>query len=144
MTRESFIENYNSFDELYDFASDNSLYDIFDDYFTQDSLDEYVNERIADMTRYESWEEVRDYLNSIPEGADWYRMDQYDGEFYAVDGNDCDDIKSQILDALDEDDFWDEEEEVSDDEDEFIDDIDDYAEEIDFSAIIAENKVMFA
>lgn len=142
MTREQFIEQYNSFDELYDFAQDNNLYDFFDDYFTEDGLDEFINDKMADMTRYESWTTVRDYLDEVPQGYDWYRIDQYDGNFYGVDAEDCENIKQQILEALDEEgDFWEEE---ADDEVDEEEEFDEYAEEIDLSAIIAENKVMFA
>jgi len=79
---------------------------ICEDIVDDDQLDEHVDSDI-NGTDY-GWRALRDYLSDIPTGYDYYRCD---GSFdYAgMDDSDFDYYKEQVLDWMDEDSLWDDE-----------------------------------
>lgn len=88
--------------------------DICEDIIDDDQLDEYVD---ADISSSEyGWRSIRDYLTDIPTGYDYYRCDG-SFDYIGLDDSDFEDYKSKVLDWMDEDSLWDEEEEDEMDED---------------------------
>ena len=128
MTRAEFIDEVQNWSELIDFCNDegcNYCEDIYDDY----QKDEYFDDQIVEMARNaEGWQDLLDSLRDIPDGSDYYRRDDY-GEWYAVDDDDFDNYKQDILEWADDNDIWEEEEEENVDEEESSDDEDDFDEE---------------
>ena len=110
MTREDFMNDYNSVGEIYEFCMENDEFsDIFCYIRSRDEIDDYLDDMFMEELRYDSrWYEVRDQMNCIDEGYDWY-----DTEYEVVGFDDCDyeDLKEKVLEAADYDDFWDDPEE---------------------------------
>ena len=71
MTRDEFINGMTMMWELKDFSIDNDC-PIMDDVFDSDYLDEYLNREIEDWSQNMSWTTLRDKLNEIETGYDWY------------------------------------------------------------------------
>lgn len=114
MTR-SFFEDYvTDWPELIDLCRDCDC-DICNNIIDGDSLDEYVDSDISDCDY--GWQALRDYLSDIPTGYDYY---QYDGAFdyVGMDDGDFENYKSSVLDWMDENELWDDDEEDEENEDE--------------------------
>lgn len=121
MTRSYFSEYVTEWDELLGLCREYGC-DICDDIIDDDTLDEYVESDISNSN--DSWRAIRDYLADIPTGYDYYRCD---GSFdYAgLDNYDnFDDYKARVLEWMDCDDLWDEEEDEDEDEDFDPDEVD--------------------
>ena len=108
MTRNEFLEEVNWFDDLLNFDSELGLY-ICDDIYDQDTMNDYVNEHLYDLVDdCDGWEWLRDYLDNIPNGADYYILDDY-GEWSEAGDYEFTRRKEEILDYCDDHDLWDEE-----------------------------------
>lgn len=112
MNRQDFVDNINYISELIEFCNDygyeHQVDQIYDDAQRNDAIEEQINER----REYESWWEIRDWLYNLEsEGSyDYWRLDDY-GDWYGLDGSDFEDMKESVLNELDEDNFFDEEDE---------------------------------
>lgn len=113
MTRAEFIENINTWEELLQFADNNELYDEVSNIYTSDTLNDYVNRELYDFVREYDWIQVLNTLDNIPRYPGYFREDSW-LEFEEVDDEDFDQIKEDILNAMDG--YWDEEDEDEDDE----------------------------
>lgn len=113
MTRQQFMDEVTDFDELFQFCDENGYEDALEDIYHQDALDEYVESEISEYIRRHSWRELRDALDDIPTGYNYYRCTgwlEYDGaddefEYY----------KDQVLECCDRNGDWDDEEEEEED-----------------------------
>ncbi len=110
MTRDEFIEEVTTFWDLVSFCNENSLEHIVEDIRDGEDYDEYLNENFVDLIRCEGWREARDGMCNIDnDGYDWYRVDDYDGEWYSLDDDyDLGEYKDMVLDEMDDADAWDE------------------------------------
>lgn len=118
MTRQEFIDSVNSFYDLICFCQDECIYDLLDDIYDADYLNEIIIDSIREMR---DWEQVRDFVNGIPAGCEYYREDGYGGFEDALPF--LNDYKDDAIRHMDNNDLWDEEEdedldEEMDDEDE--------------------------
>ena len=116
MTRQEFIDEVNDWYDLIEFCNNENLYNC-EYIMDSDVLDDYVNSDIYERMRSgESWKDIYEYLDDIPQDYDYYDTE------YGVEGlthSDFEDRKQDVLDEMDEDDRWDEEEpEEEDEEDE--------------------------
>lgn len=112
MTREEWINENTTLDDLIYWCRENGYGDYFEDYINEDLLDECVNEDICNYDCH--WTDLRDALNDIDTSYTWYRCHgtlSYEG----VSDWDFEDIRDSVEDMLDGDDYFDEE---SDDEEE--------------------------
>ena len=114
MTREEWIDSMEDFDDLRTWCIDNgvfedTMYDIYDDY----EVDDQVNDDVANCD--DSWSNLRDYLNDIPTGYNWYRRDG-SFDYVGLTHSDFLDLKQEVLDYLDEyGGYFDDEEEEEED-----------------------------
>ena len=114
MTRNEFFEDVTRFYELRDFCNDNEIYEC-DDYFDGDDLDDEVQSDINNDD-FRSWTDLRDGLDSIETGYDFYKRE---GSLYyeGCTDEDFDEIKSRVADIMDERGAWDPDEDDEDYED---------------------------
>lgn len=106
MTRREFIENIETFDDLIQFCWDENLEDLID-VFSAEALNERVLEDIGD---YGDWRDVYNFLRRIPTGYTWYTEDW--GDYTGVSDEEFPRYKQTVLEAMDEDGVWDEEDEL--------------------------------
>lgn len=127
MTRQEFFDDVYDFRELKDFCYDNDC-GICDDVYDDASKDEYIDDHLSDMAdNAESWQSLYRTLDDIPTGYDYYRLDDY-GDFNGLDDDDFEDYKNDVLEWMDDNEYWDEDE---DDEEEYFPPEEEYSEEED-------------
>lgn len=108
MTRQEFIDDILDMSDLYNFCANTRGYDhVIEDIYAEDALDDFVNNEVSNYT---DWRDLYSFLNDIPTGYDWYRIDCY-GDITGIDDSEFEDIKSDLLDELDSDEWFEEEEE---------------------------------
>lgn len=115
MTRQEFLENVTTFVELKDFCYDQDC-DLLDDVYDGESMDEDINECLAEWARNDTWRELYDRLENIPSGYDWYCNDDYNG-WIGLDDYDFDQRKQDVLNWMDDNGYWEEDEDDEDDGD---------------------------
>lgn len=112
MTIQEFRDEIQSWYDYIVFCDDNGFYDRTDSIYSAESAERYVDDSIGDMTRSNTWEEVRDYLNSLPDhfgDGEYYRLSDYD-EFEILGSYE---LQEEIDDFLDcHKDFFEVEEEI--------------------------------
>ena len=124
MTRQEFLDDVCDFSELRDFCYDNDC-GICDDIYDDESKDDYINEHLSDMVDdADDWQSLYRTLGDIPTGYDYYRLDDY-GDFNGLCDDDFEDYKDEVLEWMDDNEYWDEDE---DDEEEYFPPEDEYIE----------------
>lgn len=119
MTRNEFLNNVTTWGELIDFCNDEGC-DYCDDIYSEESRDETINDYLVDWARNESWQDLFSRLDNIETGYDYYKEDDY-GDWVGLSDDDFDDYKDDVLRWMDDNGYWDEEDEYLEDE-EFTDD----------------------
>lgn len=116
MTRQEFLDDVYDFSELRCFCYDNNC-GICDDIYDDESKDDYINEHLLDMAHdADGWQSLYHTLDDIPTGYDYYRLDDY-GDFNGLGDDDFDYYKNDVLEWMDDNEYWDEDE---DDEEEYF------------------------
>lgn len=120
MTRQDFIDNVNTYYDLVDFCQEIDYY--VDGIYSEDERDDLIYEEIIDMVRSCSWNEIKNYLDDMPEGYDYYYKNEW-GEWIGYDYDQIDEFKELVLDYADENDLFDRDDEedendTADEEDE--------------------------
>ena len=106
MTRQEFIDNVTTWSELLYFCYDENI-DFCEDVYTEDAKDEYFDDILVDMARDAgSWQELYDRLEEIPTGYDYYIRDDY-GDFEGADDDDFDSHYEDVLEYMDCNEYWD-------------------------------------
>lgn len=135
MTRQEFLDDVCDFSELRDFCYDNDC-GICDDVYDDESKDDYINEHFSDMADdADGWQSLYRTLDDIPTGYDYYRLDDY-GDFNGLDDDDFEDYKNDVLEWMDDNEYWDEDE---DDEEEYFPPEEEYSEEEDDEELCEED-----
>lgn len=109
MTRQEFIDDVTTWYELIEFCYDENL-DYCENIYDEESYDDKINSKLAERAGYDSWQDIYDWLNSLPNGYEYYIVDE-DEEWYAAGDDDFDRIKGEVLEYMDDNDCWDEDEE---------------------------------
>lgn len=110
MTRQGFINEITYWYDLMDFCSDQGC-DYLDTVYDEDEKDEYLNENIVRMAEnVVDWSELRDFLESIPTGYDFYVRTAYN-EWKPLDNDTFDAYKLDVLDWGDINYIWDDSDE---------------------------------
>jgi hypothetical protein len=127
MTRQEFIDEINNWWELIDFCNDEGC-DYLDNVYTAEARDDYINDyQLGDWARDNSWRILRDILDDLYDGYEYYKLDDW-GDWMYLNDEDFESYKSDVLDwarqnyVFDEDeeedpaDYGIEDEEVNDEE----------------------------
>lgn len=141
MTRQEFLEASEDcgWSDLVEFCNNEGC-DYCDDVYDEYDRNEYVDERLVEDAREcGNWQEFKDILNSIPTGYDCYRRNDY-GEWVGLGDDDLSQYIEDVIEWMDRNDQWDEEE-FDDGEDDTCDD-NDYDEEEDLTPIEYEDISM--
>lgn len=109
MTRQEFIDDICTWSDLISFCYDEDC-DICEDIYSEDSRDDYINEHLVEWAQDYSWEDLYSKLDEIPDGYDYYRLDNY-GDFECADDEMFDDYKDEVLEWMDNGGWWEDEEE---------------------------------
>ena len=112
MTREEF-EGIENLSELLDFCRNYDC-DIYEEIFDDDGYHDCIDEEINDMVQHDSWEQIRDYLDELPYGYDYYRQTEFDGWEGIDEYSDFDNIKDEVRNWAEEEEIFDEEDEQED------------------------------
>ena len=116
MTRQEFEDNVTTWWELRDFC-DEQRCDVMDGIYDEADYDDYINECLVDWARNDTWEELRNRLNDIPSGYDYYRHDDYD-DWEGLDDTDFRAVKAEVAERVDDYGCWDDEDEEDEEDDE--------------------------
>lgn len=109
MTRNEFLNDVTTWQELVDFCSDVDC-DILCDFVFDDEYNDAIEEDLSNALRDDySWRSIRDMLYDLPEDYNQYMHDDI-LEFRGLDDDDFDDYKEDVLDWCDDRDVWDDEE----------------------------------
>lgn len=106
MTRNEFEDAMCCFADLLEFCEEFGCY-VMEDVIDDDTLDEYINDTIA--STYDDWRSIRDNLNDIPTGYDYYLWNGYE-DVSGVDGDDFEYYYSEIFDWCEHEGIFDEDE----------------------------------
>lgn len=115
MTRTEFKENITSWGDLIGYC-DNMGWDFMSNVYSEGSMDDFVDEKICDLIKHVNWREVREYLDDLSDGYDYYILTEDDG-FEGADDYDFDRYKLDILEYGDEQGVWEADEEDETEED---------------------------
>lgn len=122
MTREEFINSITSFNALMDFCNDEGYYEYVSDYHHGRYYEFWDDEANSYIENYDTWEALLDDLSNIRDicGTNnyWYYNDYY-GEWECVDQDRFEYTFNDLLEALENDGFFDAEENEENREDEF-------------------------
>lgn len=111
MTRSEFLDNveytlYNVMEYVDDFGIGD--YSPFEDIGDGNVLDDWVNDDVSECDR--NWDTLRDLLDDIPTGYEYYRRDGY-FDYVGLDDSDANDLVDRILEIMDDNEWWDDEDE---------------------------------
>ena len=125
MTREEFIHDITTFDELYDFCYGEDIESLMEDYLNEENSEasDWIEESISN--REGGWMDLRESLNELYdqyEGATWYYVGN--GELEVCDEDYFEDLKRDVLTHCDEHGIFDEDDDDEDfDEEEEVEEI---------------------
>lgn len=149
MTRDEFINEVTTFDDLVCFCNTNGLEHIVEYIRDGEDYENYLDELFRDMIYDYGWREARDQMNNVDnDGYDWYETSY--GDWVSINEDDnLDEYKDQVIEAMDRDEAWDEPEEPDQEpepEEEEEDDeyLDICPQEIDADGLMAENSGFLA
>ena len=111
MTRDEFINEVTTFDDLVCFCNTNGLEHIVEYIRDGEDYENYLDELFRDMIYDYGWREARDQMNNVDnDGYDWYETSY--GDWVSINEDDnLDEYKDQVIEAMDRDEAWDEPEE---------------------------------
>lgn len=111
MTRQEFIDGITDWLELIDFCRDENCEDIIDDVYDSESYNEEIDYSLQERVHHQSWYGIWEWLDSLPIEHDYYIQDR-DGDWYGADDDDFDALKDEVIEYMDDEGLWDDEEEV--------------------------------
>ena len=122
MTREEFIENVITFDGLREFCISEDC-DIGDCIYDSDARNEALDDEITDLAREYGWEDLYGILSGwdADSGYDYYIYNADEGTYYPARDTDFRELKNEVLDWMDANDYWPHPERDEDDVDPFWD-----------------------
>ena len=108
MTRQEFLDDVVTVEEFINFCEEYDLTDWAPTILTFSDMSEEIETYLRDLVYDYGWEEVRDRLNNYPtDDSIYYVRDKYDHYEYhpLYEDRDLDDIKNDLLNTIDEEDF---------------------------------------
>lgn len=110
MTRTEFFERNNCFEYLKEFCTDNNCY-LMDEVVDDDSRDEWIREDIREAGM--NWRGIRDWLNSIETGYEWWEYNS--GDWIGLDDYEFERYQEDVADWAESHGLFDSEDEEEDD-----------------------------
>lgn len=110
MTRNEFLDNINSWWELIEFCNDEDC-DVCEEIVDEDQKNDGVNDDLCDEARRTDWKDIRNWLNDIHVGYEYYRCDGMFDYVPMNNGSDFQEYKDAVLEWMDDGGYWDDEEE---------------------------------
>lgn len=128
MTRQQFLEEINRWRKLIDFCYEEDC-DFCDNIYDEDGKDSFYNNLLVDMASgANDWQDLFRQLSDIPEGYDYYILDNYSGDMRIADYDDFQEIKDQVLEWGDDREIW-------------VEDCDEHPEELEDPEELAEEEI---
>lgn len=118
MRREDFVNEMTSWGEVTDFCVEAGLDDLIDDIYSSYNMARSMDEDIPEYLQHNDWDELKDALNNIDEGYDYYRRYGFMEWTGLDDYSDLDDFVQEVKEYIDDNcpDLWDSDEDVDEDE----------------------------
>lgn len=98
MTRQEFIDDVEDIEQLLSVADDFNYE--FDDVYSEEQYDDEINDQLRNGDGL--WKDVKDWLNNLPDGYDFYVKDRW-GDWEGRGYGEIDDLKERFLEWADED-----------------------------------------
>lgn len=105
MYRQDFIDNITTWEQLIDFCQDEDC-EICDDIYSENERDDKIEENLIDIASCKYWDELRDWLNNIPVGYEYYFQDDCD-DWQEADIYIFEDRKEEVIRWMDNGGYWD-------------------------------------
>ena len=119
MTRDEFINGINEWWELIDFCNNEDC-DICEDIYDEDERDDYINSNLYEIAEEAgNWCDLKETLEDIPTDDGYYLCNGWT-DWDWLDDDDFRAYKNDVLEWMDDNDMWDDEEDEEYDE-EFYD-----------------------
>ena len=110
MTRQEFLDSIESFSDLINFCNENDIYQAYtQNIYDNEDYDMEICRRISEYSNNDSWEEIRDWLDNLPCGCDYYEFDDDWCEWKGLEDEDLHERVHELAQELDEDGFFDDE-----------------------------------
>lgn len=120
MTRQQFEEDVNTWYDLMDFCNENDLDDLCDVY-DGETMSELIEEALVEEVRYRGWRDIRDMLDSIDDGYDFY-LARGGLEFEGLTDYDFDNYKDDVMESAERNDVFEDDEEEEEEVEELAED----------------------
>lgn len=126
MTRQQFLEEIDGWGKLINFCYEEDC-DLCDDIYDEDGKDSFYNDQLVDMASgADGWQDLFRDLSNIPEGDDYYILDDSYGDMRTADYDDFQEKINHVLEWGDYSGIW---EEDCDEHPEELEDPEELAEE---------------
>ena len=133
MTIREFDETIDTFWDLKNFCEDNGYEYFTDDIVDADTMDYIVIDRVRTMLANCNLAEIRDYLDDIPEGGDFYEFHNDGSDDITVfDDDDFAYLRREVREQLEMDSFFEEDDE-EDEEDAVVEEEEEVVEDSEIS-----------
>lgn len=110
MTRQEFLDSIESFSDLISFCNENDGYQEYtQNIYCNEDYDMEICRRISEYSDNDRWEDIRNWLDSLPCGCDYYEYDDDWGEWTGLEHEDLHERVHELAQELDEDGFFDDE-----------------------------------
>ena len=110
MTRQEFLDSIESFSDLINFCNENDGYQAYtQNIYDNEDYDMEICRRISEYSNENRWEEIRDWLDNLPYGCDYYEYDDDWSEWKGLEDEDLHERVHELAQELDEDGFFDDE-----------------------------------
>lgn len=111
MYRQEWIDEIADICDLTGFCWDNGYDSEIENVYTSDARDDYIEETVNSWG--DGWTDLRDYLSNLENSSyyDYWLLDDYDGTWTGIGDYEFNELKEQVLEALDNDEWFDSEEE---------------------------------
>lgn len=114
MTRAGFFENVTSWWELKDFCGEQGC-SLCDNVYDDEARDDYIDENLVNWVRNDTWYDLRNRLDNLDTGYDYWLLDDY-GDWTGLDDGDFYNMKDEVAEWVDNYGDWDDDEEEADEE----------------------------
>lgn len=108
MTRTEFVNEITLWDELIELCASMEC-PLCEDIVSDDNRDSEIEEDIVDLLENNYWHNILDMLNAIPTGSDYYQREET-LVYRTVDEYDFEEYKNSVMEWMDENGIFDEEE----------------------------------